>query len=240
MRTPSSSDQGSTRTRVRPGARVGIRRGVSADQRARIVCATERLIRERGAESVIVGEICAAAGISRGTFYMAFENRRECLLAVFDRVSAQAGQAMAGAYRSESSWVDAVRGALIELLAFLEEEPGLARFLVVGSLAGDSALRARRVQALAVLAHGLESACPAPAAGSLPPPFGGQAVVGAVASILHGRLREEPVPSLRDMLGSLMGVIVLPYLDATAVRRELSRPSPASSASLASVAGHAQ
>jgi AcrR family transcriptional regulator len=221
-----------------------MRRGVSADQRERIVCATERLIRERGAENVIVGEICAAAGISRRTFYAAFENRRECLLAVFDRVSAQAGQAMAGAYRSESSWVDAVRGALIELLAFLDEEPGLARFLVVGSLAGDSALRARRAQALAVLAHALERTCPAPAAGSLPPPFGGQAVVGAVASILHGRLREEPVPSLCDMLGSLMGVIVLPYLDATAARRELSRPSQARSAQARSasalLAEHAQ
>jgi hypothetical protein len=148
------------------------------------------------------------------------------LLAVFDEASAQACSAMTGAYRAADCWVDAIRGALAELLAFLDQRPRLARFLIVDSFAGDAMLRARREQLLAELASALEADSPPRAAGSLPPPFGGQAVVEAVASILHGRLLEEPVPSLLGLHGPLMGLIVLPYLDVAAARSELSRPAP--------------
>ncbi|HKH79263.1 MAG TPA: hypothetical protein VJ996_04530, partial [Solirubrobacteraceae bacterium] len=94
----------------------------------------------------------------------------------------------------------------------------------------DPVLRARRGEVLAALAGALEADRPPATAGSLPAPYGAEAIVGAVASILHTRLREEPVPSLRDMCGALMGVIVLPYLDAAAARRELARPAQLSAA----------
>ena len=150
----------------------------------------------------------------------------ERMLAVFDEGSAQVCAAMTGAYRSADCWVDAIRGALAELLVFLDHRPGLARLLIVDALVGDSAIRARRHELLAELARALEADRPRPAAGSLPAPFGGEAVVGAVASILHGRLMEKPTPSLIDLHGSLMGLIVLPYLDVAAARGELSRRAP--------------
>lgn len=205
-------------------------RRVSLARRARLIAAAERLICDGGAERVTVADVCAAARVSSRSFYVAFEDRGQCLLAVFDEASDQAAVVMARAYRAGGSWVDGVRGALCELLAFLDDRPGLARFLIVGSLAGDATLRARRRQVLAVLARALEAECPSASAGSLPASFGAEAVVGAVASILHGRLREEPVPLLRDMCGPLMGMIVLPYLDAAAARRELLCPARLSAA----------
>lgn len=148
-------------------------------------------------------------------------------LAVFDEATSQVCSVMTVAYRAADCWVDAIRDALAELLAFLDHRPRLARLLIVDSLLGDAAVRARRHQILAELARALEVDRPPPVAGSLPAPFGGEAVVGAVASIVHGRLLEEPTPSLLDLHGSLMSLIVLPYLDATAARSELSRPAPA-------------
>jgi hypothetical protein len=150
----------------------------------------------------------------------------QCMLAVFDEAIAQACSAMTGAYRAADCWVDAIRGALAELLAFLDQRPLLARFLIVDSLAGDAAMRLRRHEMLTELARALEADRPPQPAGSLPAPFGGEAVVGAVASILHARLLEEPTPSLLSLHGPLMSMIVLPYLDVEAARRELSRPEP--------------
>src|ERR1700683_340476 len=62
------------------------------------------------------------------------------LLAVFDEASAQVCAAMTGAYRAADCWVDAIRSALAELLAFLDHRPGLARLLIVDALVGDSAI----------------------------------------------------------------------------------------------------
>ena len=49
-------------------------------------------------------------------------------------------------------------------------------------------------------------------------------MIGAVASILHGRLQGPGPPRLAELAVSLMGVIVLPYLGAAAAREEVSRP----------------
>ncbi len=229
MTTARPSDRSFVAPFVRAGARGLGRGGASLEQRARILSAAELLVCERGAEHVTVSAVCAAGGVSRAAFYASFEDRRQCLLAVFNEASARAGGAMALAYRAGESWIDAVRGALLELLAFLDDEPRLARFLVVDSLAADAKLRARRGEVLAALARALEAGRPPLANGSLPASFGGEAVVGAVASVLHGRLLEEPVPALGELSGSLMSMIAVSYLDATAARGEVSRALPVAS-----------
>ncbi len=227
---------GARRAWVHPGARLVAPRQVDHVRRARLTSAAERLICDDGAEHLTVARICAGARVSRRTFYSAFEDREQCLLAVFDDVSDRATAAMAGAYRAGGSWVEAVRAALGELLAFLDDRPRVARFLIVESLAGDARLRARRAERLAALARALDADAPPASACSLPASFDAEAVVGAVASILHGRLREEPAPPLRDMRGSLMAVIVISYLDAVAARCELGGQVPAPSASASSAA----
>jgi AcrR family transcriptional regulator len=227
MRTKISSHGGSRGKQARSGGRSGAgRRAVSPAQRTRIVSAAERLIDDGGAQYVTIAEICTAARVSRSTFYATFDDRGQCLLEIFDNASAEVGSVMASAYRAADTWLDAVRGSLFELLAFLEDRPGLARLMIIESFGGDAALRTRRGELLELLAQALDADAPPTALSALPAPFGGEAVVGAVASILHARLREDPVPSLRDMCGQLMGVIVLPYLNVAAVRRELARPTP--------------
>jgi AcrR family transcriptional regulator/DNA-binding MarR family transcriptional regulator len=192
----------------------------------RIVAAAQRLLREVPTETLSVASVCAAAGVSRSTFYASFADRDEMVLAVFDDVTQRAGAAMNTARQAQGSWLDGVREALIELLGMLDEDPRLGRFIVAGSLAGDEALLARRTRALACLVDALEEGCPPAAAEALPAPFGGEAVVGAVISILHSRLLEDPVPPLLPICGSLMSVIVLSYLGVEAARGELARSLP--------------
>jgi AcrR family transcriptional regulator len=186
------------------------------------VAGAEQLVCDGGAERLTVADVCAAAHVTSHVFYSVFRDRDQCLHAVFDEASDRVAMAMGGAYRAGGSWLEGVRGALYELLAFLDERPALARFLIVGSLAGDATLRARRSALLTALARALEADCPPASAGSLPASFGADAVVGALVAILHGRLRETPIPPLREMGGALMGVIVLTYLDSAGARSVLS------------------
>jgi DNA-binding MarR family transcriptional regulator len=50
--------------------------------------------------------------------------------------------------------------------------------------------------------------------------------VGAVFAVLHTRALEDGGERFVPLLGSLMNLVVLPYLGARAASRELSRPSP--------------
>jgi AcrR family transcriptional regulator len=200
----------------------------SSAQRARILSAARQSLREHPTEQLSIGRVCAAAGMSRAMLVRSFCNRDELLLATFDDIAAQTGAAMAIARKGEATWLDGVRAALIELLYMLAQDQGSARFLIAGSLAGDTSLILRRAQALVVLARALEDGAPPLSGETLPAPFGGEAVVGAIASILHARVLEQPVPLLTPLCGSLMGVIVLPYLGVAAVRRELARVQPES------------
>jgi AcrR family transcriptional regulator len=199
-------------------------RGSAPRQREQILAAAERLLNERGSAHLGVADVRVGAGISASEFAASFAGRRELLLALFDRVAALVGRKMERAYRSQPAWVDAVRAALCELLAFLESHIEVARFLIVDSLQGDAAMLARRELAVGAVSRVIEADHPDAAASA--PPFGAEALVEAAAAVLHGRLLEDPVPSLRELVGPLMGVLVMPYLDASAARDELSSPRP--------------
>jgi AcrR family transcriptional regulator len=224
-----------SRTAVRGPAKAQPRsHGAGVEQR--ILAAAERLVAERGAEALNVGDVTAAAGVARGELRAVFGNAQGLALALFGRLSAGLAQKLGEAYRSEPVWVDALRAALAALLAELESRPEIARFLIVGSLQGDGALLHRREQYLGEIARVIEADSPRSATGPLPP-FGAEATLAAAASILHGRLLEDPLPALRELRGPLMAVIVMPFLDAVAAREELARPpAPAIRAPRRSVA----
>ncbi len=193
-----------------------------SEHREQLLATAERLLSERGLACVGVADVCTAAQVSPADLDALFGDLDGLLNALFDRIVTRVGRSMNEAYRSEAVWVDAIRATLFELLAFLDGRPQLARFLIVESLRGDAALLARRERAVGALAAVIEADRPDTAGAA--PPFGADAVVGAAASVIHGRLLEEPVPSLRELAGALMGVLVMPYLGAAAVREELSRP----------------
>jgi DNA-binding MarR family transcriptional regulator len=216
----------------RQGAKGGRPRGSSArhsavqDRRTALLRAAARLVAERGTDELSREAICAIAGMPPSDFDAVFAGRVDCLVAVFDDAADRCYARMRAAYGAVESWLDGIRGAHYALLSFLDENTGLARFMVVDSLAGEPAILARRQRLLAQLARALDCGRPAQAAGAQSAPFGADAVVGAVAAVIHGRLQEESVPCLRDLGGSLMAVLVLPYLGVDAARGELSRPAP--------------
>jgi AcrR family transcriptional regulator len=182
---------------------------------------------ERGAVAVTVGDIVRRAGVSRRTFYELFDDREACLLAVFDHAVGEMASVLLPAYAAGGDrWRERIRAGLEALLRFLDEEPELGALCVVDALSGGAQLRVRRAQVLAVLQRAVDGGRAEVGRRGEPGPLAAEGVVGAVFAVLHARLAGGSAGPLIDLLGPLMGMIVLPYQGAAAASRETMRPAP--------------
>jgi hypothetical protein len=129
---------------------------------------------------------------------------------------------------AQGGWRVRIRAGLVALLGFFDEQPHLARFLLVEWLASGSRSLEHRRLVLERIASVVDEGCMVkPGGGSGPPELAAEGVVGAVASVLHARVaRSQPTGALIELVNPLMGMIVLPYLGAAAARKELERPVP--------------
>jgi len=198
-------------------------------QRTRILEAMAEAMCDRGAGggTVALAEVIERAGISSGAFHEAFADREACLLAAFDLAVQRARMRTIAAYDAEPRWVDAVKSGLAELLRFLEDEPALGRLLLVYSMSGGEQVLRRRVETLEALAAVVDRGrLESPPGRQAPAPVIAEGVVGAVLAVLQNRLlADEPEPVI-GLFGSLVSIVVLPYLGVSVARRELTRPAP--------------
>jgi len=181
---------------------------------------------ERGSANVTVAHVVNRAGVSRRTFYELFDGCEDCLLAAIDEGFQRVADAVVPAWDGPGSWRERIRAALIELLSFLDYDPVSGRLVVVETLgAGHRALERRGnvlAQAIAAVDEGRAEA----KQGNAPPPLTAEGVVGAVASVLHGRMLTGHSEPLIELTSPLMSMIVLPYLGPAAARKEAQRPAP--------------
>ena len=228
----------------RPGAHV------EEMQRRRLLLAIGELLVEDGIEGASVGAISKRAGVSRRTFYEAFNDREECFLAAFDQAIeriaqdvlpayARAGSTLkgtpSGAHREghtqraqgrQASWSARIRGALTALLEHFDAHPGIARMCVVETLRAGPEVLERRKRVLGALAAAVDEGRTEAKNGNGPLPLTAEGVVGGALAVVHARLLEESGTSLAGMANALTGMIVHPYLGPAVARRELDRPAP--------------
>ena len=184
---------------------------------------------ERGAsaDTVTLADVGARAGVHVSRVNELFGDREACLLAAFELAVERASAEVVPAYRREARWLDAIKAALARFLSFLEAQPALGRLLVVYSPGGGPLVLRRRMEILGVLAAAVDEGRTEVAADAhRPPAVVAEGVVGAVLAVVHNRLLAEEPPPLMDLFGSLISIVVLPYLGAGVARRELTRPAP--------------
>jgi AcrR family transcriptional regulator len=189
-----------------------------------MLAAAAEAVEDVGYARMTVAQVISRARVSRKTFYDVFTDREDCFLAAFEQAIDQARVMAAESYDRESGWRDGIRAALARLLMAMDEEPGLAKLCIVEALgAGDRVLE-RRAEVLDELAEVVDRGRVLTNATREPPEVTAEGVVGAIFAVLHTRVLERGDEPLTDLLGSLMSMIVLPYLGARAAGRELSRP----------------
>jgi AcrR family transcriptional regulator len=209
--------------RLRPGPN-GLPRGhVTEIQRGRMLSAAAEAVEEVGYARMTVAQVIGRARVSRKTFYDVFADREDCFSAVFEQTVDQARTLVKEAFEAEPTWRESVRAGLARLLALMDEEPGLARLCVVEALGAGDRVLARRAAVVDELAAVVDRGRQSSGAAREPTDLTAEGVVGAVFAVLHARLLEGGEP-LEGLLGSLMSIIVLPYLGTRAATREMSRP----------------
>ena len=201
---------------------------VSEFQRARVIAAALETVDELGYARMTVAQVIRRARVSRKTFYELFSEREDCFLAACEDALARVRTLARETHSSRSGWREGIRAGLEILLMLVEEEPGLARLLIVEALAAGEKVLARRAEVMDELADVIDH-------GRLardfeyPPALAGQAVAAGALAVIHDHLvrgsREPPT----DLLGPLMCMITMPYLGARIARSELDRPAARSS-----------
>ena len=192
-----------------------------------MLVATFDVAAQRGAAGVSIADIVERSGVSRRTFYEYFTDREDCLVAAFEHALVLLSERVVPAWERKERWRERVRAALIELLEFCEEQPSLARFLLVDSLSAGKAVLLRRDGLERRVAGAIDQGRSETPKSVGVGPLTAEGVVGGVASMLTRRLTalSEP-PVLLALTSELTSMIVLPYLGAAAARREAARPVP--------------
>lgn len=201
-------------------------------QRSRLLTAAVGALGQFGWEGTSVDRITQRAGVSRRTFYELFENREECFLAVLQGAVAQITAEIGAAELQGLSWRERVRGGMWVVLRFFDREPALARVCIVESRRGGPVVLAYRQRVFDRLVEIVDEGRGERSAASDVGALTTEGVVGGVGEILHSWLSKQRPGALRDLLGQLMCMIVLPYLGVTAARRERTRPVPSDSVDL--------
>ena len=167
-----------------------------------------------------MADIVARSRVSRRTFYETFANREDCLGAVFEDLLGVIAGELAGAGLEGLAWRERVRRGLGVILGFFDREPVLARVCVVGALSGGPGVLLRREEVLGVLAGVVDEGRREGARSGECTALTAEGLVGAAFGIVYARLLKGERKPLMDLLGELMGMIVLPYLGPGAARRE--------------------
>ncbi len=216
------------------GAGISSREGgrVAEMQRRRLLLAFTEVLAENGLEGAGVGRVCKRAGVSRRTFYDLFDDREACFAAVLDNAVQRISPLVLAVYEQKGHvqgvgrWRERTRSALAVLLDFFDEDPALARVLLVETLKAGPAVLERRRCVLDALAGAVDEGRSEAKAADGPPPLTAQSTVGGTVSVIHARLCEENARPLADLLNPLMSMIVHPYLGPAAARRELEHRLP--------------
>ena len=117
---------------------------VAATQRARLIDGLIEAVARTGFAPLTVGDIAAAARVSRRTFYEHFRDKEDCFMAAIDTVTQDVLGEMAAAAASAEDWLSAVRTSVAAYLRAFVERPDFARAFNIEILAaGPRALEFR-------------------------------------------------------------------------------------------------
>jgi len=199
------------RRRQEPGA-------LSLQQRLAVAKPTERLLQAlaveaaaKGYSQVTVDDIVRRAKISKRDFYRYFRNRKDALVAALDHSSAALVAAAMPAYRRTPEWPQAVRAALVAILATSAAEPEFAQLRAVEAYAGGR----RALAQLEPLREAIEEILePGYRLAPQTPAVAGEAVAGALDTLLWCRLRRRRAATLPELAPLATYIALAPFLGA--------------------------
>ena len=187
-----------------PGVQLRVRR-------ARIIHATARLTRERGYGRVTVGEIVAAAHISRNVFYESFAGKHEAFIAAQDYGSAGLLDECASAYFRGASWPERIWGLLGAVTDMVDSYSDLAHLRLVECYGAGHASIGRTDRLLQQLRTFLHEGNTYRVPGSELSVVAFEAIVAAILQEFRHSLVDDQAERLRRRLPELAFIAIAPF-----------------------------
>lgn len=196
-----------------PPGRHGLSRDfVAQNQRDRLTAGAIAAIAERGYHEASVTEICAAAGVSRRTFYSYFTSKEECYLQTFDLVFEHLSEVMTEAGSVEEDWPERVHQRLTSMLGVFAANPNLVRFILVAPLRAGEGIVAHYRLGLEQLLKILTEDRPADGSVRQPSTAIEQALVGGMVATITRKVENGAEEELADLLPDLVELFLTPYV----------------------------
>lgn len=198
--------------RLPPGRHGLPREFVAQNQRDRLAAGTIAAVAARGYNETTIGDIAAAAGVSRRTFYVYFKDKLECFLATFDEIERHLGEAAREAAAAESEWPRRVAAELAAALEVFAANPQLATVaLAAPPRAGGEVADRYRValeRALAELTEGM----PPPPAVRPPSQAVQHSLLGGIVALIVERVEKGEGDRLTELAPDLVRLFLGPFV----------------------------
>jgi AcrR family transcriptional regulator len=211
-----SSDQGSIRLARLPPGRHGLPRElVTRNQRDRLAAGTIAAVAKSGFNETTISQICAAAGVSRRTFYTYFSSKEECYLATSKTIVEHLRIATEASSQEEEEWPMRVKAKLRATLEFLAVNPDLARFVLIAAQRAGREVTARY---RATLDRAVDYLCEGrPSGGSQQKPSDAVAasLMGGLVALIVRKVEDGEGERLPDLLPDLVELFLTPYIGRT-------------------------
>lgn len=212
-------DQAVGLPRLPPGRHGLAREFVVKNQRDRLTAGIIAVVAEHGYHEATVAQVCAAAGVSRRTFYSYFSSKKECYLRAFDLIGEYLAEALSEAGAGEGGWPDQVRARLDAMLAIFAANPDLVRFTMIAPLRAGEDIVDRQGVALERILTALTAGRPQGSDGQHPSPAIEQAVMGGMAGLITRKVEAGEGGRLPELLPDLVELFLIPYIGREAAAR---------------------
>lgn len=183
------------------------------DRRSTVMDAMVQLSLDDGYTNIADADIARAAAVSTEAFHREFSGKQECLLAVVDEFAAEAHDAVLRATRGDSDWPEAVHKGIEALIGYCAAHPGLVKLSFIDLYEAGDGLVHRVAGLLDGFLSVMTKRIPNP---ERAPGVAGEAIVGAVLSILASYAPPDRLRYLPCLVDHLTFLVLAPYIGARA------------------------
>jgi len=135
---------------------------------------------EVGYRNLAVRHVLARSGEHRSSFYRHFESKADCYARAFETAGDRLCARLLDVAASQRSWTDGLRSALDELAGLLEQDPLLARGILVEAYVAGEPATAKRKEVFERLSRAIDSARRENESRHSPPPIAADFILSAI------------------------------------------------------------
>lgn len=195
-------------------------------QRSRVLEAALNVFSDYGYPATTVDDIVAAAGIGVGSFYTLCDSKEGCLLAVYDRLIAEAKASVMDACAEFPVWEDKICAGIRRSLELVAEDPRRARLVLIEIQAAGGSAIARYDRTLAEAARCLTDGRRRIELSQQLPRSLEAVLTGCIAWLLNTKVSLGEAASTPTLFEEVAELVLEPYLGQERAVEAIARHAP--------------